>query len=67
VRPIIAVVVGFFIAILIAWLGVEIIEWIDTESDGDMPDFLDTAWVVLCLVAWAVWAFGDSVGGLTRR
>ncbi len=60
-RPIIAIVVGFIVAALLAWLGCAIVD----ELDG-APSFLCTAIWVLAILAWLLWAFGGLLG-MDRR
>ena len=52
-RPLIAVVIGFLVACLLAWLGCAVVH----EADG-LPSFACTAIWVIAILAWLGWAFG---------
>lgn len=58
-RSIVAVVIGFIITVVVAWLLV----LVTADIDG-RPHWLSTVIWVVALLLWALWAFG---GYLDRR
>ena len=49
----IAIIIGFIVAVVLAWLGVEIVQEVDSR-----PDWADEAVWAVALLAWAFWSFG---------
>jgi hypothetical protein len=61
-RSIVAIIVGFIVAVLLAFLGCLFVG----ELDG-APHWLCTALYIVAILAWLWWAFGGYLEGRRGR